>query len=616
MSAGALKAEAQEAAPVVTVEGLSVSFAGVPAVRGIDLAVAPGRTLAVVGESGSGKSVTATAIMGLLPFAGGRIDAGRIDLRLRSGATVDLATLPEDRMRRIRGEEVAIIFQEPMTALNPVFTIGDQIMETILEHRPVGRRAARAEARRLLERVRLPDAESMLGRYPHQLSGGMRQRVVIAMALSCQPALLIADEPTTALDVTVQAQIMNLIRDLQEETGAAVIFITHDMGVVAEMADDVLVLHDGRMVETGPVGRIFAAPGHPYTKMLLSAVPRLGSFQDDPLPQRRPVSIMEGGRVREVGEAGSQDTVQADRTLLRLDGLCARFDVAHNLLGRPTHRVHAVEGVSFDIHPGETLALVGESGSGKSTVGKAIQQILRPSEGTITFEGRAYAGMTERERRQLKREVHTIFQEPLASLNPRRTVGASISEPIRIHGLMSGEDAIGERVGSLLEKVGLKRSHANLYPHQFSGGQRQRICIARALASQARLVVADEAVSALDVSIQAQIVQLLMALQAEHGLSFLFISHDMAVVEEMAHRVAVMYLGQIVEIGPRQSVIGNPQHAYTRKLLASAPVPEPGRHIDRRLNAEDVPSPMRPVGDPPRRVALREVAPGHFVADG
>lgn len=602
-------------APLLSVRGLTVCFGkGPDVVRELDFDLRPGGTLAIVGESGSGKSVTSLAVMGLVPHAGGRIVSGRIDYRLRSGEVVDLAALSEPRMRRLRGSEIAMIFQEPMTALNPVFTIGDQIVETILEHRGGSRVRAMTEAEGLLRKVRLPDPKAMLGRYPHHLSGGMRQRVVIAMALSCRPRILIADEPTTALDVTVQAQILHTIRDLQAETGVAVIFISHDMGVVAEVAEEMLVMYQGRKVESGPVGRVFAQPREAYTRMLLEAVPRLGALADQPLPLRRPVTMMEDGVVRTVGNHAVQDTLRPGAPLLQVRDLEVEFSARYSFLGRTTHVVHAAERVSFDLQPGETLAIVGESGSGKSTVGKAIQQLVRPVGGQILFEGRDYAGMNDRARRQLKREVHTIFQDPLASLNPRRTVGDSIAEPIRIHRLIRDGRQIDARVRSLLQKVGLHPGDAGRYPHQFSGGQRQRICIARALASQARLVIADEAVSALDVSIQAQVVQLLMDLQAEEGLSYLFISHDMAVVEQMAHRIAIMYLGQIVEIGPRQLIIGNPVHSYTRKLLASVPVPDPAAQRAPVHVTGDVPSPMRPVGDRPVPVRLVEVAPGHFAA--
>ncbi|MEM8663057.1 MAG: ABC transporter ATP-binding protein [Pseudomonadota bacterium] len=615
MLAAAAPPLADTVEPLLEVDGLTVRFGRAEAVREVSLRIRPGETVAIVGESGSGKSVTGLSILGLIPFAGGEIASGSLRFRTAEGVVRDLARLPEPEMRRIRGAEIAMIFQEPMTALNPVFTVGSQISETILEHRGGSSRAARAEALNLLKKVRLPDAEAMLDRYPHQLSGGMRQRVVIAMALSCQPRLLIADEPTTALDVTVQAQIVALIQELKEETGAAVIFITHDMGLVAETADDVVVLYEGRKVEEGPASPIFAAPQHAYTRMLLDAVPRLGQHAHEPLPSCRPVTIMENGVARKVGETRIQDTVVKGSPLLEVERLTVRFDVVHDVLGRATHRVHAAEAASFAIQPGETLALVGESGSGKSTVGKAIQQLVRPNDGEITFDGTAYSAMSARARRRLKRDVHSIFQDPLASLNPRRTVGDSIAEPIRIHGLLHGTDAIRARVRELMERVGLRPEHDGLYPHQFSGGQRQRLCIARALAAEARLIVADEAVSALDVSIQAQIVRLLMTLQAERRLSYLFISHDMAVVEEMAHRVAVMYLGQIVEIGPRQAVIGSPRHPYTQRLLASVPVPDPDRRVRRSSDVSEVPSAMRPVGSPPEPVRLVEVAPGHLVAE-
>ena len=607
--------DAAAQAPLLSVRGLSVRFGkGNEVVRELDFDLRPGGTLAIVGESGSGKSVTSLAVMGLVGAAGGEISAGRIDYRLGSGEVVDLARLSEPKMRRLRGNEIAMIFQEPMTALNPVFTIGDQIAETILEHRGGTRAQALIEAEGLLRKVRLPDPRAMLARYPHHLSGGMRQRVMIAMALSCRPRILIADEPTTALDVTVQAQILHIIRELQAETGVAVIFISHDMGVVAEIAEEMLVMYQGRKVESGPVGQVFAQSREPYTRMLLEAVPRLGAMSAQPLPLRRAVTTMEHGKISHIGAHAVQDTVRPGPPIVQLRDLRVEFSVRYNLFGRPTHMVHAAEGVSLDIQPGETLALVGESGSGKSTVGKAIQQLVRPVGGQILFDGRDYAKMGTAARRQLKREVHTVFQDPLASLNPRRTVGDSIAEPILIHGLMRGSARISDRVGSLLRKVGLEPADAKRYPHQFSGGQRQRICIARALASQARVLIADEAVSALDVSIQAQMVQLLMELQAEQGLSYLFISHDMAVVEQMAHRIAIMYLGQIVEIGPRQSVISNPAHSYTRKLLASVPVPDPAALRQHVPLTGDVPSPMRPVGDRPTPVRLIEVAPDHFAA--
>ena len=584
------------------------------AVENLDFDVRPGRTLAIVGESGSGKSVTSMAIMRLTDYTNGRISTGQILFRDSADREVDLTAASDETMRAIRGNDIAMIFQEPMTSLNPVFTIGDQIVEAIMLHQQLSRSAARESARKLLEKVRLPDAAQLLDRYPHQLSGGMRQRVMIAMALSCQPRLLIADEPTTALDVTIQAQILNTIRELQRDLGTAVIFITHDMGVVAEMADDVVVMLRGKKVEQGTVDEIFNAPKHPYTRALLAAVPRLGSLTGRDLPLRTPQTVLDGDTLREVGETREQDTASYDEPVLRVDKLTTRFDVGHNFFGRVTHRVHAVEQVSFDVYPGETLALVGESGSGKSTIGKTLQQLVAPTSGAVRYNGQDIFSMDSAGRQRLRQEIQYIFQDPYASLDPRKTVAFSIAEPIRTHGLLSGDDAIARRVGELLEQVGLKPEHARRYPHEFSGGQRQRVCIARALASNPKLIIADESVSALDVSIQAQILNLLMDLQKDRGLSYLFITHDMAVVEKVSHRVAVLYLGQIVELGTRRQIFESPQHAYTRKLLAAVPVAEPGRHIDTSLIEGEIPSPVRRVGDEPAIIPLVEFAPGHQVA--
>ncbi|WP_277403207.1 ABC transporter ATP-binding protein [Achromobacter insuavis] len=609
---------ASSAQPLLSVRGVSVDFNtdnGVfRAVENLDFDVRPGKTLAIVGESGSGKSVTSMAIMRLTDYNNGRIATGQILFRDSADREVDLTAASDEQMRAIRGNDIAMIFQEPMTSLNPVFTIGDQIIEAIMLHQQLSRSAARNAARALLEKVRLPDAEQLLDRYPHQLSGGMRQRVMIAMALSCQPRLLIADEPTTALDVTIQAQILNTIRELQRDLGTAVIFITHDMGVVAEMADDVVVMLRGKKVEQGPVEEIFRAPKHPYTRALLAAVPRLGSLTGRDLPLRTPQTVLEGDTLREVGETREQDTARYDEPVLRVEKLTTRFDVGHNLFGRVTHRVHAVEEVSFDVYPGETLALVGESGSGKSTIGKTLQQLVAPTSGAVRYNGKDIFSMDAAGRQRLRQEIQYIFQDPYASLDPRKTVAFSIAEPIRTHRLLTDEAAIARRVGELLEQVGLKPEHARRYPHEFSGGQRQRVCIARALASDPKLIIADESVSALDVSIQAQILNLLMDLQKDRGLSYLFITHDMAVVEKVSHRVAVLYLGQIVELGTRRQIFESPQHAYTRKLLAAVPVAEPGRHIDTSLIEGEIPSPVRRVGDEPAIIPLVEFAPGHRVA--
>jgi ABC-type glutathione transport system ATPase component len=439
---------------------------------------------------------------------------------------------------------------------------------------------------------------------------------MIAMALSCRPGLLIADEPTTALDVTIQAQILTLIRLLQEELRMAVIFITHDMGVVAEVADRVVVMYDGEEVEDGPVEQIFHAPQKPYTKALLSAVPRLGSMEGTERPAK--YRLAPGGPSATAAQAPANSARGIKRTagepLLRVRRLTTRFDIKTGFLGRVTRRVHAVEQVSFDLVAGETLALVGESGCGKSTTGRSLLRLVDVEAGSIEFDGRDIARLTREEVRPIRRDIQMIFQDPYASLDPRLTVGFSIAEPLYVHGVATGREA-GERVAWLLEHVGLSPDLAHRYPHEFSGGQRQRIAVARALALKPKIIIADEAVSALDVSIQAQIVNLLIDLQDEFGLSYLFISHDMAVVERVSHRVAVMFLGQIVEIGPRRAIFENPQHAYTRRLMAAVPVADPAqRRRQTELSSDEIPSPIRALGDEPRVQPLREVAPGHFVA--
>ncbi len=601
--------------PILSVEDLSVEFGDSRVIENLSFAVKPGRTLAIVGESGSGKSVTSMSIMRLADMMGASYASGRIRFTSKD-RDEDLLALSQKQMRRIRGKDIAMIFQEPMTSLNPVFTIGDQIAESLMLHEGMSKPDALVESKRLLDMVRLPDAQELLGRYPHQLSGGMRQRVMIAMALACRPKVLIADEPTTALDVTIQAQILTIIRDLQQELGMAVIFITHDMGVVAEVADDVVVMWKGKKVEEGTVADIFAHPAHPYTQTLLSAVPKLGSMTGEAFPKRFPVTMMDGDTPRLVGTEHIQNTARYDEApLLSVRDLVTRFDIKKGLFGGVSHRVHAVENVSFDIYRGETLALVGESGSGKSTIGRTIQQLQKATAGNISFEGRAFSDMGKGEQQRLRQEIQYIFQDPFASLDPRKKIGFSIAEPIRTHRLIEGEKQIAARVDQLLERVGLTSAHANRYPHEFSGGQRQRICIARALASNPKLIIADEALSALDVSIQAQIINLFMELQEEHGLAYLFISHDMAVVEKMSHRVAVLYLGQVAELGSRQQVLETPTHPYTQRLLSAVPVADPTIVRDRILMDGEIPSPIRRVGDEPAILAHREIAPGHFVAD-
>jgi len=599
---------------VLAVHNLNIAFQEerrpVPAVKQLSFSLKRGETLAIVGESGSGKSVTALSLMRLLEQAGGMINCDSLLLRRRNQQVIDLTELSQSQMQSVRGADMAMIFQEPMTSLNPVFPVGEQIAESIRLHQGLSREQALAEAKRMLDLVRIPEAQTILGRYPHQLSGGMRQRVMIAMALSCRPAVLIADEPTTALDVTIQAQILQLIKVLQQEMEMGVIFITHDMGVVADIADRVLVMYQGEAVETGSVEQIFHAPEHPYTKALLTAVPRLGAMNGSDLPRRFP--LLSPGVVQ--NDETEQDTVVPGEPILQVRDLVTRFPLRGGLLNRVKREVHAVENVSFDLWPGETLALVGESGCGKSTTGRALLRLVDSQEGSITFNGERIDTLPASKLQHLRRDIQFIFQDPYASLDPRQTVGYSIMEPLRVHGLLKGEEG-QRRVAWLLERVGLKPEHAWRYPHEFSGGQRQRICIARALALNPKVVIADESVSALDVSIRAQIINLLLDLQRELGIAFLFISHDMAVVERISHRVAVMYMGQIVEIGPRRAVFENPQHPYTRKLMAAVPVADPAhRHGHRVLLQDEMPGNIRKRGEATERVVLREVGPGHLVA--
>jgi len=604
--------------PVLSIGDLSVRFRseGIwrAAVEGLSFEVGSRETLAIVGESGSGKSVTALSIMRLLPAANSQVEGAiRVDGR-------GILSLSEPQMREIRGAAVSMIFQEPMTSLNPVLTIGLQIAESLIYHRGLNRKAAEAEALRILERVQVPAARQRLHEYPHSFSGGMRQRVMIAMALACKPKLLIADEPTTALDVTVQAQILELIKLLQDEEGMSVLFITHDMGVVAEMADRVVVMWQGRKVEEGAAAQVLGKPWHRYTQALLGAVPRLGSMKGEPLPKPFP----EAEEAQASGATSRQSLTWTKRNaassiparpILEVTNLITRFPIRKGLFGKISGRVHAVEDVSFAVNAGETLALVGESGCGKSTTGRSILRLVEPSGGRVLFEGQDVFALDPQGLRKMRLRMQMIFQDPFASLNPRMSVGAAIGEPIVVHGLATRREA-RDRVADLLRKVGLSPDMAERFPHEFSGGQRQRIAIARALALGPKLIVADEAVSALDVSVKAWVLNLMMGLQEEMGLAFLFISHDIAVVERISHRIAVMFLGEIVEIGPRASVIENPRHPYTKKLIAAVPATDPARRgLRRGISNDETQSPIRQGDYAPQRRLFREVAPGHMVQD-
>jgi peptide/nickel transport system ATP-binding protein len=547
------------AAPVLSVRRLSVDAltpdGRKPVVKDIAFDLASGETLCIAGESGSGKSVTSLAIMGLLTKASLRVASGQIMLGER-----DLLKLSNRAMRSVRGGDIAMVFQEPMTSLNPVMSIGAQLTEAIREHQESEGAVAKAVALQMLDAVQMTDPARRLKQFPHELSGGMRQRVMIAMALSCRPKVLIADEPTTALDVTVQAQILKLMRELKTEFGTSIVLITHDMGVVAEMADRVVIMQHGHIVESGSAFAVFGQPKEAYTQQLLAAVPRLGALSGtDGPPRVTPRRI---------------EPLQMDRSsVMNVRGLNVSYGNPVGRFFKGTPPVQAVSDLSFDIRPGETLGLVGESGSGKSTTGKAVLGLI-PFTGDVIIDGRNIAGLNQHEMRPVRRSAQMIFQDPYASLNSRMAIGAAIAEPMLIHGI-GGRSERQDRVAELLRRVGLTPDAASRYPHEFSGGQRQRICIARALALEPKLIVADESVAALDVSVRARVLDLMLELQETMGLAYLFISHDMAVVERMSHKVAVMRAGKIIETGTRREIFEHPKDAYTQALMAAVPVPDP-----------------------------------------
>ncbi len=640
MVTGTAAADPTIGEPVLSVRGLDVTFVGsgrpVPAVRKIDFDVYPNEVLGIVGESGSGKSVTSLAVAGLLP------QTARVRGTIRLNGT-QVTTADQETLRRLRAEDVGFIFQDPTTTLNPVLPVGRQITEGQVAHGRLPASQARQRAIELLREVDIADPAGRAGQYPHQFSGGMRQRAVIAMAMAGRPRLIIADEPTTALDVTVQAQVLSVLARRQAETGAAVILITHDLGVVAEVAHRVAVMYGGRIVETGPVEEIFKRPRHPYTVALLQSIPRIDASEArlDPIPgqpptptdlppgcpfqprcpigrQRalctaedpplRPVGAVQSAACHFVEEVASltasarlhavprpREAPGSGAPLLSVEDLRVHFPIKAGLLRRTVGHVRAVDGVSLSLRTGETLSLVGESGCGKTTTGRAIMGLVPATGGHIAFDGQPITGIGRRKWREIRRQMQYVFQDPYSSLNPIKTVEEIVAEPLRIHGLYE-ERGGAARIAELFDLVGLSRTMLGRYPREFSGGQKQRIGIARALALQPRLLILDEPVAALDVSIQAQIINLLQDLQRELGLAYLFIAHDLSVVRHISDRVAVMYLGRIVEESTKVSLYEEPTHPYTQSLLSAVPVPDPtSRNTRRRIVLQgEIPNPASP----------------------
>jgi oligopeptide/dipeptide ABC transporter ATP-binding protein len=594
--------------PILTVDHLDVRFAThegeIHAVKDTSFTVQPGECLGVVGESGSGKSQLFNAAMGLL--SGNGRATGSVRYRGE-----ELLGAPLKKLNRIRGSKITMVFQDPLTSLTPHMRIGDQIIEALRAHKGMSRDEAYARALEALERVRIPDGKRRMRQYPHELSGGMRQRVMIAMATACGPDLLIADEPTTALDVTVQAQILDIMRDLKAQSNTAIVLISHDMGVIASMCDRVQVMREGVFVESGPVEEIFYRPQNPYTHMLLDAMPRID-------------------RPRTIGTLPKVDETKPP--LLTVENLAVHFPVRMEGGLFPTYKpLRAVDGVSLTLRQGETLGIVGESGCGKSTLARAILRLVPKTAGTIIWQGRDIGAEDEKAIRRLRKDLQIVFQDPLASLDPRMTIGECIAEPLRAQEPELSRAAMQARIAQMMEKVGLDPAWINRYPHEFSGGQNQRVGIARAMILRPQLIICDEAVSALDVSIQAQIVDLILALQKEFGTSLIFISHDLSVVRQVCHRVMVLYLGRVVELADRETIYTDPRHPYTRALIAAVPIPDPKleRAKPRILLGSELPSPLdtgaaltflksKRVKDPdavqyvPK---LLEVAPGHLVAE-
>ena len=559
----------------------------VKAVNNISFTLNRGETIGVVGESGSGKSVTSLSVMRLIPDPPGRITGGEIIFHKENGERIDLTKVSEAEMRVLRGNDIAMIFQEPMTSLNPVYTCGNQVAEAIILHQQVSKKEAKKKTIALFKQVELPRPEAMFDAYPHQISGGQKQRVMIAMAMSCQPQILIADEPTTALDVTVQKTILNLMNQLQREQDMGILFITHDLGVVAELADKVVVMYKGKIVEQGSVWDVFSSPQHPYTKGLLACRPPMNKRLHWLPTIKDFMQVDVEGDLQEIDKSVEQvvnkliiskeerrkrhEEMYAKEPVLRVKGLRTYFPLEKNIFGKVTKVVKAVDDVTFDVYPGETLGLVGESGCGKTTLGRTILRLVNNNEGQIIYKGTDLGTLSAKELRNYRKDMQIVFQDPYSSLNPRLTVGEAIMEPMRVHNILGSEEEQMNRVVELLVRVNMGKEHFYRYPHEFSGGQRQRICIARALALNPQFIICDASVSALDVSVQAQVLNLLNELRDEFNFTYIFISHDLSVVKFMADRMIVMNQGKIEEMGDADEIYNNPQSEYTKGLINAIP---------------------------------------------
>ncbi len=595
--------------PVLDVKKLKVNFqtktGKVTGVNDLSFSIFPGETVCLVGESGSGKSVSSLAIMRLVEFGGGKIDAGTIMFASNSYVQSDLINSDQNKMREIRGNEIGMVFQEPMTALNPVFTIKRQLTEGLRVHKQMSKNDADVEALNLLKSVRIPEPERRLLQYPHELSGGMRQRIVIAMALACKPKILIADEPTTALDVTIQAEILTLLNRLKKETGTSILFITHDMAVVAQIADRVVVMYHGEKVEEGNVDEVFNNPKKDYTKKLISSVPKLGAMKGKKYPE--PLKLDSTNKTKSIKIVGTT------KPLLEVKNLVTRFPVTGGMFRKKIANLHAVEDVSFTINRGQTFSLVGESGCGKTTIARSVLRLEESEFGEVCMDGVDILKQNKKDLLRQRLNMQMVFQDPYGSLNPVMKLFDQVAEPLINYKIASGHN-LNKKISELFDKVRLPRSFLNRYPHELSGGQRQRVAIARALALNPKLLILDEAVSALDVSVQASVINLLLDLQDELGLSYLFVSHDMAVVERVSHYVGVMYLGRMVEIGDRQTIFSNPTHPYTRALMKAVPIADPKKRFNRDdINFKPISSPIRDLGFVPEPSSYSMIKKGHYV---